>query len=282
MDEPADQPLTGDGGRAGGPFDLSGRVAVVTGGNRGIGLGIARALGLAGAAVAIWARDTEQSAAAVAGLEGEGITAAAVPCDVGSEETVVAAAAATVGRFGRIDVCVANAGGDGHRPFLTSTLEDWERTLRINLTGAYLSFRECVRDMATRADGGSLIGITSGSAHHAAPEMYGYAAAKAGLGGLVRSLAAELAPLGIRANVLQPGWTENSRMSPDSVPTALAVESVASIPAGRWGTPDDLGTAAVYLADPTLLYHTGAELRVDGGYGVMAPYLAVRRARELG
>lgn len=263
------------------PFDLTGRVAVVTGGNRGIGLGIARALGRAGATVAIWARHLDASVSAVAALEEEGITAGAVACDVSSEDEVVAAAVATVARFGKIDVCVANAGGGDHHRFLESSVADWERAVRLNLTGTYLCFRECARDMATRGDGGALVAVSSAAAVHAAPEMAAYAAAKAGLGGLVRSLAAELAPLGIRANILLPGWTENSRMAADRVPAPMATETLASIPAGRWGTPDDLGTAAVYLADPTLGYHTGAEVRVDGGYSVMAPYLAVRRAAAM-
>ncbi|HEX3946829.1 MAG TPA: SDR family oxidoreductase [Acidimicrobiales bacterium] len=270
-------------GRGGGAahFDLTGRVAVVTGGNRGIGFGIARALGRAGATVVVWARDGEQTASAVAELEARGIVAAGRRCDVAHEEGVMAAAGSTIEQFGRIDVCVANAGGNHLRPFLETDLADWDRTVRLNLTGAFLCFRECARDMARRREGGSLVAVSSGAALRGSPEMPAYAAAKAGLGGLVRSLAVELAPLGVRVNVLLPGWTENSRMSATEVAEDMAVETLASIPAGRWGTPDDLGTAAVYLADPTLSYHTGAELRVDGGYSAVAPYIAVREATRL-
>jgi NAD(P)-dependent dehydrogenase (short-subunit alcohol dehydrogenase family) len=261
---------------------VDGRVAVVTGGSDGIGFGIARALARAGASVAIWARRPERSADAVAELRGEGLVADAFGCDAGHEADVDAAAAATVARFGRIDICVANAGGGGrHHALMEFPLEDWEQVVGVNLTGAFLCFRACVRDMATRDDGGALVAVSSAAAVHASPGLSAYAAAKAGLGGLVRSLAAELAPLGIRANILQPGWTENSTMSVDRVSESLAVETLASIPAGRWGTPDDLGTAALYLADPTLRYHTGAVLAVDGGYSVMAPYLAVRQASNL-
>jgi NAD(P)-dependent dehydrogenase (short-subunit alcohol dehydrogenase family) len=261
---------------------VDGRVAVVTGGSDGIGFGIARALARAGASVAIWARRPERSADAVAELRGEGLVADAFGCDAGHEADVDAAAAATVARFGRIDICVANAGGGGrHHVLMEFPLEDWEQVVGVNLTGAFLCFRACVRDMATRDDGGALVAVSSAAAVHASPGLSAYAAAKAGLGGLVRSLAAELAPLGIRANILQPGWTENSTMSVDRVSESLAVETLASIPAGRWGTPDDLGTAALYLADPTLRYHTGAVLAVDGGYSVMAPYLAVRQASSV-
>jgi NAD(P)-dependent dehydrogenase (short-subunit alcohol dehydrogenase family) len=219
--------------------------------------------------------------AAVEALRSQGIDAGAQRCDVSIEEDVVRAAVGTVEEFGQIDICVANAGGGDHHRLQETSLSDWDRVIRTNLTGAFLCFRECVRDMATRDDGGALIGVSSGAAIHGAPEMGSYASAKAGLGGLVRSLAVELAPIGIRVNALLPGWTENSRMTADEVPESLAVETLSSIPARRWGTPEDLGIAALYLAAPTLRYHTGAEIRVDGGYSVMAPYLAVREARRL-
>ncbi len=112
--------------------------------------------------------------------------------------------------------------------------------------------------------------------------MHAYAAAKAGLGGLVRSIAAELAPHHIRCNLLVPGFTENERLQPGTIDGALDREVVASIPAGRWGTPADVGAAAVYLGDPSLPYHTGAEVVVDGAYSVMPPYLAVRASRAAG
>jgi NAD(P)-dependent dehydrogenase (short-subunit alcohol dehydrogenase family) len=133
--------------------------------------------------------------------------------------------------------------------------------------------------MAARGEGGALIAVSSVASRHAAPLMHGYAAAKAGISGLVRSVAAELAPRGIRANVLIPGFTENERLHPDTVSAEYDTEVVSSIPAGRWGTPDDIGAAAVYLADPALAYHTGAEVVVDGAYSIMPPYLAVRAAR---
>jgi len=197
------------------------------------------------------------------------------------EEDVVAAAAQTVEELGRLDAAVANAGGGRHDRFVETELRVWDRGIQINLTSTFLTFREAARHMRAAGRGGSLVAVSSCAAVHGAPLMHSYAAAKAGLGGLVRSVATELAADGIRCNVLMPGWTSNSQMTTDSVPSELAVETLASIPAGRWGTPDDIGLAAVFLCDPRLGYHTGTELRVDGGYSVMAPYLAVRASREM-
>jgi NAD(P)-dependent dehydrogenase (short-subunit alcohol dehydrogenase family) len=262
------------------PFDLSGKVAVVTGGNGGIGFGIASALGHAGATVAVWGRDEAKTARAVERLGNEGIIAIGARCDVADEGEVLRATEETVQQLGRLDICVANAGMGLHVPFLESTLAEWNGGLATNLTGAFLCFREAARHMAARGEGGALIAVSSVASRHAAPLMHGYAAAKAGLGGLVRSIAAELAPLGIRANVLIPGFTENERLHPDTVTAEYDTEVVSSIPAGRWGTPDDIGAAAVYLADPSLGYHTGADVVVDGAYSIMPPYLAVRAAHE--
>jgi NAD(P)-dependent dehydrogenase (short-subunit alcohol dehydrogenase family) len=263
-----------------GTFDLDGRVAVVTGGNGGIGFGIALALGRAGAAVAVWGRDEAKSARAVERLGADGIHSVGVRCDVADEGAVAQATARTVEALGGLDICVANAGMGLHVPFLETTLDQWNGGLATNLTGAFLCFRSAGRSMVARGRGGALIAVSSVAARHAAPQMAGYAAAKAALGGLVRSVAAELAPHGIRCNALIPGFTENERLQADTVTDDYNTEVVSSIPAGRWGTPDDIGAAAVYLADPTLGYHTGAEVVVDGAYSVMPPYLAVRAARQ--
>jgi hypothetical protein len=261
-------------------FDLGGRVAVVTGGNGGIGFGIASALGHAGATVAVWGRDEAKTARAVERLGAEGIRAVGLRCDVSDEANVRRATEETVQQLGRLDICVANAGKALHVPFLDSTLEEWNDVLATDLTGVYLCFRDAARHMAARGEGGALIAVSSVASRHAAPLMHSYGAAKAGISGLVRAVAAELAPLGIRANVLIPGFTENERLHPDTVTAEYDAEVVSSIPAGRWGTPDDIGAAAVYLADPTLAYHTGAEVVVDGAYSIMPPYLAVRAAHQ--
>jgi NAD(P)-dependent dehydrogenase (short-subunit alcohol dehydrogenase family) len=264
------------------PGSLIGTVAVVTGGNRGIGLGIARALGRAGAQVCLWARDEQQNAVAVDELAADGIAASSIVCDVTDEHSVARATARTLSEQGRIDSCVANAGGGVYHPLLETSLDTWEHGIRLNLTAAFLTFREVGRTLVDAGRGGALVAVSSCAAVHAAPAMADYAAAKAGLGGLVRSAAVELAPHGIRVNVLMPGFTENSRLSSDSVPETMRVETLASIPVGRWGTPDDLGRGAVFLCDPSFAFHTGTELRVDGGYSIVAPYLAVRASRAIG
>jgi NAD(P)-dependent dehydrogenase (short-subunit alcohol dehydrogenase family) len=263
-------------------FDLSGRVAVVTGGNGGIGFGIASALGTAGAAVALWARDEQKTRRAVDRLVADGISALGLVCDVTEEEDVQRSVTGTVEALGRLDILVANAGMGGHVPFVETSTAEWERGIRLNLGGAFLCFREAARQMIAVGEGGSLIAVSSVASRHAAPMMPAYAAAKAGLGGLVRSVANELAPHRIRCNVLIPGFTVNERLTADTIAPRFDAEVVASIPAGRWGLPEDLGVAALYLADPALSYHTGAELVVDGGYSTMPPYLAVRAAGQDG
>ena len=142
-------------------FDLSGRVAVVTGGNGGIGLGIARGLAQAGAAIAIWARDAAKNEAAVKELEGLGARALALPCDVGEEVQLARAVSETVAALGRIDVCVANAGFGLVKSTLELSLEEWRQVTRVDLDGVFLSFREVAKHMVARGGGGKLIAISS-------------------------------------------------------------------------------------------------------------------------
>jgi NAD(P)-dependent dehydrogenase (short-subunit alcohol dehydrogenase family) len=258
------------------PQMLRGTVAVVTGGNRGIGLGIARVLGSAGATVCLWARDAETTEEAVASLTEEGISASGYRCDVTSESDVVQSADQVIEDFGALDIVVANAGTASNVPLVETTLEQWDHVVRTNLTSTFLCFREGARRMVARGRGGSLVAVASIAAVHGAPTMHHYAAAKSGLGGLVRSVAVELAPYRIRANTVLPGWTASDIHNRRQGDSRLFDETIASIPAGRWGTPEDVGRAVLYLADPSLSYHTGAELVVDGGYSKMPPYLAAR------
>jgi NAD(P)-dependent dehydrogenase (short-subunit alcohol dehydrogenase family) len=246
------------------PFDLAGHVALVTGGNGGIGLGLAQALHGAGASVAIWGTNESKNATAVETL---GERAAAFACDVGDEGAVDAAMAATLERFGRVDSCFANAGtGGGGRRFTDIDLSEWQRILRVNLDGAFLTLRAAARHMVERGEGGSLVATSSLTAIEAAPQSEHYAASKSGVVALIQSLAVELARHGIRANALMPGWIETDLTRPLLESEIGRSRILPRVPLRRWGTPEDLGAAAIYLASPGARYHTGDVLVIDGGY----------------
>ncbi|MFZ4432174.1 MAG: SDR family NAD(P)-dependent oxidoreductase [Microthrixaceae bacterium] len=249
-------------------FDLTDRVVVVTGGNAGIGLGMARALVAAGATVVVWGRRADRNAAAVDELRALGGIAGAFEVDVADEGQVDAAAAATLDRFDRIDTMIANAGIGGATPFTQQTLEGWRRVMAVNLDGAFLCFRAAARHMVERGGGGALVGVSSTSAIHGAPANQAYSVSKTGILSLVRGLAVELARHGIRANSLVPGWTETDLTAPLLGWEKFVDATTARTPVRRWGTPDDFGAAAVFLSDPTLSFHTGDCLVVDGGYTV--------------
>lgn len=249
-------------------YDLSGRVAVVTGGNGGIGLGIGRALAAAGADVAVWARDEDKSAVAVAELSGVGVRALSVRCDVSDETQVTDAMATTLEQFGQVDVMVANAGMGLPAPIQDMPLEQWRSVMAVNLDGAFLCFREAARHMIERGDGGAMIAVSSASAIHGAPNNEAYSASKAALGALIRGMAVELARHRIRCNVLMPGWVETDMTAPLRGWEKFMENTTRRTPVRRWGTPDDMGAVAVFLADPTLGFHTGDTIVVDGGYTI--------------
>lgn len=255
-------------------FDLHGRVVVVTGGNGGIGLGMARALAEAGADLAIWARDEDRNAQAMAGLAAGDSYAVgerrliACRCDVSDEAEVAVAMERTIEALGQVDCLVANAGVIGYAPFVDMTLQEWRRVQSINLEGAFLTLRAAARHMVQRGGGGSLVATSSVSAIHGAPRMQHYAAAKAGVIAMVRGLAVELARYGIRANAILPGWTESGMLDPDASTPKFVEATIGRTPVRRWGVPSDLGPAAVFLADPTLTFHTGDTIVVDGGYSI--------------
>ena len=249
-------------------FDLSGRVAVVTGGNGGIGLGIARGFAQAGATVAIWARDAAKSEAAVKELEGLGARALALPCDVGDELQIASAVAATVKALGRIDICVANAGFGIVKATLEMSLDEWRQVTRVDLDGVFLTFREVAKHVIARGGGGKLIAISSIGEIFGMARQVPYAASKGGLGSLVRSLAVELARHDIQVNGVQPGWIVTDATKPLLEWKAMNDTIVHRTPARRWGKPEDVAGACVYLASDAARFHTGDTLRVDGGYSV--------------
>jgi len=249
-------------------FDLNGKVAVVTGGNRGIGLGMARGLAKAGATLSLWSRDEARNAEAARELEALGAKVQTQRCDVANEDEVRRCTEAAVSELGRIDVCIANAGyGAGGDP-LEMSLEDWRRLLAVNFDGAFVTMREAARHMKARGGGGKLVAIGSISEIFGAPKQVHYAAGKAGLSGMVRSLAVELARYQIQVNCVQPGWIDTEATAPAQGFAPLNEAVLKRTPARRWGTTEDLEGIAVYLASKASDFHTGDSIRIDGGYSV--------------
>jgi NAD(P)-dependent dehydrogenase (short-subunit alcohol dehydrogenase family) len=251
------------------PFDLTGHVAVVTGGTSGIGLGMAEGLVRAGADVAVWGRDEARNGRARERLAANGTRVLALRCDVSSPADVDAAFAQTVAELGRIDSCFANAGiAPDAAPFLEKSLAEFRRVIAVNLEGAFLTFQGAARQMVAQGDGGSLIGIASLAAVSGQPRGQQYAASKGGLVSMVRSCAVELARHGIRANAILPGWIETPMAEDWATAPAFLERVLPRVPMRRWGRPDDFAGLAVYLASPESRYHTGDAMVMDGGYRV--------------
>lgn len=249
-------------------IDLCGRVVIVTGGNSGIGLGIARGVARAGASVAIWSRRQQRNAEAVAELQRLGAAAIGVRCDVSDEGNVAAAMRETLDRFGRLDCLVANAATIGKQPFTDMPLGEWHRVLQVNLDGAFLCLREAARVLVGQGQGGSLVAVSSTSAIDGAPGQQHYAASKTALLAVMRALAVELARHKIRCNSLLPGWTDTELLAEAKTHETFVTATISRTPVRRWATPHDFETAGAFLADPSLLFHTGDSLVIDGGYTI--------------
>jgi NAD(P)-dependent dehydrogenase (short-subunit alcohol dehydrogenase family) len=254
------------------PLNLTGRMVLVTGGNSGIGLGMAKGLAAAGADVCIWGRNPDKNAAAEKELSAFGRRVIVDAVDLADEAAVVSGMARCAETFGRLDACFANAAitGQMRNPrFLDSTLDDWRSVLRVDLDGTYLTLREAARHMVAAGEGGSLVATSSLAGQvFGAPREQAYAAAKAGIVALVRSVAVELGPSGIRANALLPGWTRSPQFDEWLGNPVVTERILPRIPLRRWGEPDDWTGIAVYLASPASSFHTGDVFRIDGGYGI--------------
>ena len=252
------------------PFDLTGRGAVVTGGNGGIGYGMARGLLAAGASVAVWGSNpdkTEQAKIKLAAECGDASRVHAMVCDVGDESQVDAAFAASVAALGQVDACFANAGVSGKGTALMDMpLQEFQRVQRINVEGVFLTFRAAARHMVAHGQGGSLVATASTAALEGAARNCHYGASKGAVTSLVRALAMELARHRIRVNSILPGWivTEMTERSVANDKFASAV--MPRIPARRWGEIDDFSGIAVYLASQASGYATGEQFVIDGGY----------------
>lgn len=252
------------------PFDLSGQVALVTGGNSGIGLGMARTLAQCGADIAIWGSNAAKNAAARAELEKTGRRVLAVQCDVGDEAAVDAAFAQTVETLGRVDGCFANAGvsGKGVRSFTEMTDQEWHRVLRVNLDGVFYTHRAAARHMVARGGGGVLAVTASLAAIEGAARSEHYAATKGAVISMTRALAVEFARHGIRAHSILPGWIETDMTEKSIGNEKFAANVMPRIPMRRWGTGDDFGGIAAYIMSPVSSYHTGDTFLIDGGYAL--------------
>jgi NAD(P)-dependent dehydrogenase (short-subunit alcohol dehydrogenase family) len=259
----------GEGGTVGSEFDLKGQVALVTGGNSGIGLGMAEGLARAGSDVCIWGRNEARNEEARRRLAEHGVRVHAVACDVSSPQQVEAAFASTLSELGRIDSCFACAGVPPHgNRFVDLSFEEWREILAVNLDGAFLTLQGAARDMVERGEGGSLVGIASLAAVSGQPRGQHYAASKGGLIAMVNSCAVELARYGIRANSILPGWIESAMTEEMLASPAVIDRILPRVPARRWGVPDDFAGIAVYLASEASRYHSGDSFTVDGGYRV--------------
>ena len=249
-------------------FDLTGKVALVTGGNGGIGLGMADAMAQAGASVCIWGTRKEKNDAAVEQLKKHRGKVHAQIVDVGDEKQVQDAFAEAVKVMGHVDNCVANAGvsGRGKGSILEMDYAEWRRVLQINLDGVFFTFRAAAKHMVERGQGGSLVAMASTAAIEGAARSSHYGASKGGVTAMVRALAVELARYKITVNSILPGWIE-TEMTANAVANPKFADNVLPrIPERRWGTGADFGPIAVYLASGATGYTTGRDFVIDGGY----------------
>jgi NAD(P)-dependent dehydrogenase (short-subunit alcohol dehydrogenase family) len=249
---------------------LDGRTVLITGGNGGIGLGAGLACGAAGARIVVWGRNSGKNDAALATLTDAGVEAHAFVCDVSSEADVVETFAASVDAAGgRIDSVIANAGrgGTGTR-LVDTTLDAWREVMATNLDGVFLTVREAARHMVDRGGGGAIVIVSSTSAVHGAANNEAYGSAKTALLGLTRAMAVAHARHGIRVNALLPGWTITELAAAGYESDKFREATIARTPVRRWADPSEMGPAAVYLADPSITFHTGDTMVVDGGYTV--------------
>ncbi|MFQ5898062.1 MAG: SDR family NAD(P)-dependent oxidoreductase [Candidatus Methylomirabilia bacterium] len=249
-------------------FDLSGRVAIVTGGNGGIGLGMARGLASAGADLVVAARNPDKSARAIRELEALGVRALAIGADVASEESVTALMEATLVHFGRLDILVNNAGINIRKSPQEYSFDEWRLILDTNLTSAFLCSRAAYPHLVS-AGGGKIINVGSMLSLFGASFAAAYGASKGGIVQLTRALASAWTKERIQVNAVLPGWidTDLTRRAREDVP-GLHDRVLARTPAGRWGAPDDLAGIAVFLASPASDFVSGAVIPVDGGYSI--------------
>jgi NAD(P)-dependent dehydrogenase (short-subunit alcohol dehydrogenase family) len=253
------------------PFDLTGKVALVTGGNGGIGLGMAEGLAQAGAAVEIWGTNAEKNARALEKLTAHGGRVSARIVDVAKEENVVAAMQALLAEHGRLDACFANAGvANRWKSFLDIGGDAYRRVMAINVDGMLWTMREACRHMQARAEagdpGGSVVVVSSMVVGQGSPRNQDYAASKNAVLGFVDGVAVEFARHGVRCNAIMPGWIETEMTGALHTNEKFLSTVLSRVPQRRWGKPEDFAGIAVYLASDASAFHTGDTILIDGGY----------------
>ncbi len=246
---------------------LRGRVALITGGGRGLGRGIALGLAASGSDVVLASRSRDQLDQVVGEVAAAGGRAAQVVADVAEDDTPDRLVAAAVDRFGALDILVHAAGNQARSPALEMTAEQWDAVQRVHLRAAFLLSQAVCRHLVGRGAPGSIVLIGSLTSLRGLAGVLAYGAAKSGVIGLARGLAVELAPRGIRVNVLAPGFFPTD-LTRDIDDTPARKRLVERVPMGRQGTPEDLVGAAVFLAGEASAYVTGQILTVDGGWSI--------------
>jgi 2-dehydro-3-deoxy-D-gluconate 5-dehydrogenase len=249
-------------------FDLTGKVAIVTGGNGGIGLGMARGLAAHGASIVVAARNPEKIAVALRELQALGAAASGITVDVREEASVNAMVADTVDRHGRLDVLVNNAGINVRKPPHELSLAEWREVLETNLTSAFLASHAAYPHMK-RGGGGKIVNIGSMMSIFGAPFVPAYAASKGGIVQFSRVCASAWAKDNIQVNAVLPGWIDTALTQRARAEIGGLNERVlARTPANRWGVPDDLAGIAVFLCSAASDFVTGTAIPVDGGYSI--------------
>jgi NAD(P)-dependent dehydrogenase (short-subunit alcohol dehydrogenase family) len=248
-------------------FDLSGQVAIVTGGNSGVGLAFAKGLVKSGAKVAIWGRNAEKNAHAIQQLEDLGGDVASFICDVTDAKQAQKACLETIAHFGKIDICFANAGGSGKQGLFHKTLlEDWHSLIDLNLNSVVNTYQPVIAHLVGRKMGGKLIVTSSEAALIGTGYAAGYATTKAAVMGLTRALAIELGRNNIQVNAILPGFIE-TEMSVET-PPAFQEAALRRSASGKIGTLEQMEGIAVFLASKHSDYITGQGIVMDGGHSI--------------